>query len=157
MKSADQIGEDIFRMSKTQNRRNTWCIARATPHKDCARIVQSDFSPDEAKTAGHTLCMAEGFCEIWRKICKQGGCKAVRRSLRGVAHGFWGKGRWNISRRGAPVGLLQRFPKIKPCFPLPRRPDKTGFPSWYGCFQTQLPYRPPHSQGVCPLRLQCPA
>ena len=35
------------------------------------RIAPSDFVPDEAKTAGNTLCIAEDFGKIWRKICKR--------------------------------------------------------------------------------------
>ena len=37
---------------------------------DCVRMAQSDFSPDEAKTAGNTLCINEDFGKIWRKKCK---------------------------------------------------------------------------------------
>ncbi|MDD6395378.1 MAG: hypothetical protein PUB37_04250 [Firmicutes bacterium] len=35
------------------------------------RTALPDFSPDEAKTAGNTLCINEDFGEIWRKRCKQ--------------------------------------------------------------------------------------
>jgi hypothetical protein len=35
------------------------------------RIAPSDFAPDEAKTAGNTLCIAEDFGKIWRKRCKR--------------------------------------------------------------------------------------
>ena len=33
-------------------------------------MAPSDFSPDEAKTAGNTLCINEDFGKIWRKRCK---------------------------------------------------------------------------------------
>ena len=35
------------------------------------RIAPSDFVPDEAKTAGNTLCINEDFGKIWRKRCKR--------------------------------------------------------------------------------------
>ena len=41
------------------------------------RIALTDFSPDDAKTAGNTLCINEDFGKIWRKRCKQ----AVREDL----------------------------------------------------------------------------
>ena len=58
---------------------------KAIPHKVCASDAQSDFLSDETKNAVNTLCIHEAFCEIWRKICKQMTCRAVRRALCGIA------------------------------------------------------------------------
>ena len=43
---------------------------RACLESPRVRMAQSDFSPDEAKTAGNTLCINEDFGKIWRKRCK---------------------------------------------------------------------------------------
>ena len=43
------------------------------------RTAPSYFSPDEAKTAGNTLCINEDFGKIWRKICKQDVRGEIRR------------------------------------------------------------------------------
>ena len=39
---------------------------KATPHNSGVRIAQTDFSTNETKSAGNTLCVAEHFCEICR-------------------------------------------------------------------------------------------
>ena len=43
---------------------------RACLESPRVRMAQSGFSPDEAKTAGNTLCINEDFGKIWRKKCK---------------------------------------------------------------------------------------
>jgi len=45
-------------------------LLRACLESPRVRMAQSDFSPDDAKTAGNTLCINEDFGKIWRKICK---------------------------------------------------------------------------------------
>ena len=44
---------------------------RACLESPRVRTAPSAFSPDEAKTAGNTLCINEDFGKIWRKRCKQ--------------------------------------------------------------------------------------
>ena len=43
---------------------------RACLESPRVRMAQSDFSSDDAKTAGNTLCINEDFGKIWRKRCK---------------------------------------------------------------------------------------
>ena len=43
---------------------------RACLESPRVRMAPSDFSPDDAKTAGNTLCINEDFGKIWRKRCK---------------------------------------------------------------------------------------
>ena len=43
---------------------------RACSESPRVRMAPSDFSPDDAKTAGNTLCINEDFGKIWRKRCK---------------------------------------------------------------------------------------
>ena len=52
-------------------------VFRACLESPRVRIAPSAFSPDEAKTAGNTLCINEDFGKIWRKRCKQ----AVREEI----------------------------------------------------------------------------
>ena len=60
-------------------------VFKATPHKDCMRIAQSDFSADCTKATQEYSRISRSFRAIWRKVCKQGVCKAARRALCGVA------------------------------------------------------------------------
>ena len=43
---------------------------RACSESPRVRMAPSDFSPDDAKTAGNTLCINEDFGKIWRKRCR---------------------------------------------------------------------------------------
>ena len=60
-------------------------LLKAIPHKDCARIARSDFSADCTKTTTAGWRLPRSFWAICRKICKLDVCKAVRRSLCGIA------------------------------------------------------------------------
>ena len=54
-----------------ENDRNYRIEFQAIPHNRGVRIAQTDFSADETKNAGNSLCIPEAFCEICRKRCKQ--------------------------------------------------------------------------------------
>ena len=43
---------------------------RACSESPRVRMAKPDFSPDEAKIAGNTLCINENFGKIWRERCK---------------------------------------------------------------------------------------
>ena len=45
-------------------------LIRACSESPRVRMAPSDFSPDDAKTAGNTLCINEDFGKIWRKRCQ---------------------------------------------------------------------------------------
>ena len=45
-------------------------LLRACSESPRVRMAKPDFSPDEAKIAGNTLCINENFGKIWRERCK---------------------------------------------------------------------------------------
>ena len=60
----------IFTSRYIRNASRAGNLVRACSVSPRVRMAQSDFLPDEAKTAGNTLCINEDFGKIWRKICK---------------------------------------------------------------------------------------
>ena len=68
-------GEDTEKASRNASFFFSWLSPfiefKATPHKDCAQVVQSDFSSECTDWVQPILRLANESCVLWRKICKQ--------------------------------------------------------------------------------------